>query len=71
MTTEETIAELLFVINCGVEMRAAQARYFKSRSTADLIASKDFEKGFDRLASAVMQGRWRTQQGEARPAAKP
>lgn len=39
----------------GVDMRAAQVAYFKSRTSADLIASKNAEKKFDQLASTALQ----------------
>jgi hypothetical protein len=54
MTHEETIEELLHVVLAGIDMRTAQAVYFKSRSTPDLIASKNAEQRFDRLAAAVV-----------------
>jgi len=55
MTTEEQIEELLAVVRAGVDMRVAQATYFKGRKTEDLIASKNAEQKFDRLACAVLR----------------
>jgi hypothetical protein len=41
-------------LQLGVDARAAQAAYFKTRSRDDLIASKDAEKRFDTAARFVL-----------------
>lgn len=42
--------EMLAALKAGIEMRRAQASYFKDRTRENLIASKDAEKRFDDLA---------------------
>lgn len=44
------IDRLHSIVALGVEMRAAQARYFKDRSKENLIASKQAETAFDKAA---------------------
>lgn len=41
-------------LKAGTEMRRAQSVYFKDRSRENLIASKEAEKRFDRLAEAAI-----------------
>lgn len=42
--------EMLAALKAGIEMRRAQASYFKDRTRENLIASKEAEKRFDDLA---------------------
>lgn len=51
---EKVIDQLVQVIAAAVDMRVAQVAYFKRRTSADLIASKNAEKEFDRLAASVV-----------------
>lgn len=71
MTNEELIEQLLHVIVAGVDMRTQQASYFRTRASADLIASKNAEQAFDRLASAVLRQHGQHLRGQpgSRPAA--
>lgn len=54
MTSDEVIEQLLATVRAGIEMRTSQALYFKGRKTEDLIASKNAEKEFDRLAGRAL-----------------
>lgn len=71
MTNEERIDQLLSVIVAGVDMRTMQAAYFKSRTSADLIASKNAEKAFDLAAGVALRqhGQHLRGQSGSRPAA--
>ena len=46
--------ELLAVIRLGADMRQAQKTYFKTRSPANLEASKKAERAFDSAVSAAL-----------------
>jgi predicted RNA-binding Zn ribbon-like protein len=39
------------LVRLAIDVRAAQARYFRTRLREDLIASKDLERAFDKLAA--------------------
>lgn len=50
-----SIDELLrAALKVGVQMRTAQKRYFRTRSQADLIASKEAERAFDHAAEVAL-----------------
>jgi hypothetical protein len=53
MTDEEVLRA---VIQIGVQMRAAQAIYFKNRSTGNLAFAKMHERNFDELARFALSG---------------
>jgi hypothetical protein len=40
------------IIRLGIEMRAAQKAYFRDRSRAELLRSKELERRFDQEARA-------------------
>lgn len=45
---------LIQVATLGIDMRAKQKAYFKTRSREALIASKEAEAEFDKAAAAIM-----------------
>lgn len=56
MTTEQQLEHLLQVLVLGVEMRSLQAAYFKTRTSDNLIASKNAERAFDKAANTALIG---------------
>ena len=44
------------IIRLGIEMRAAQKAYFRDRTQAALLRSKEFERRFDREARSCIDG---------------
>ncbi|MFO1147756.1 MAG: hypothetical protein U1E62_05200 [Alsobacter sp.] len=55
MALKQEVKQLRQVVRLGVEMRAAQARYFRrDRTREDLIAAKQAEAAFDLAAKGVL-----------------
>lgn len=48
------IEALKAAVEAGIIMRRAQSEYFRTRTKEALIASKQAEKEYDRLAAAAM-----------------
>ena len=44
------------IIRLGIEMRAAQKAYFRDRTQAALLRSKELERRFDREARRCVDG---------------
>jgi hypothetical protein len=50
-----SVEQLREVIKLGVEMRAAQKQYFRTRSPVNLEASKAKERAFDLAAALALE----------------
>lgn len=50
-----SVEQLREVIKLGVEMRTAQKQYFRTRSPANLEASKAKERAFDLAAALALE----------------
>lgn len=49
--------KLKAALRSGVEMRRRQKVYFKERTSARLVESKQSEASFDRMAAEALEGR--------------